>query len=45
MFLELNGCRFEADQAEAVIRTLALAAGELPERKYAQWLKANSKRK
>lgn len=44
MFLELNGCRFEAGEAEAVIRTLALAAGELSENEYAQWLKANSKR-
>ena len=45
MFLELNGCRFEADEADAVIRTLALAAGELKEDKYAHWLKANSKSK
>jgi death on curing protein len=44
MFLELNGYRFEAGEAEAVIRTLALAAGELSENEYAQWLKANSKR-
>jgi death-on-curing protein len=44
VFLELNGYRFEAGEAEAVIRTLALAAGELKENEYAQWLKANSKR-
>jgi death-on-curing protein len=40
MFLELNGSRFEAGEAEAVIRTLALATGELRENEYAQWLKA-----
>lgn len=44
VFLELNGYRFEAGEAEAVIQTLALAAGELKENEYAQWLKANSKR-
>lgn len=44
VFLELNGYRFEAGEAEAVIQTLALAAGELKENEYAQWLKINSKR-
>ena len=38
MFLELNGYRFDADEADAVVRTLALAAGELKERGYAVWL-------
>jgi death on curing protein len=45
MFLELNGYRFEGGEADAVIRTLALAAGELKEPGYAQWLKAHSKRR
>ena len=44
MFLELNGYRFEAGEADAVVRTLALAAAELKERDYAVWLKAHSKR-
>jgi death-on-curing protein len=44
VFLELNGYRFEADEANAVIQTLALAAGELKEDEYAHWLKTNSKR-
>jgi death-on-curing protein len=44
MFLELNGYRFQAGEAEAVIRTLALAAGERKEHEYAEWLKANSTR-
>lgn len=44
MFLELNGYRFEAGEADAVVRTLALAAGEMKERDYAVWLKPHSKR-
>jgi death-on-curing protein len=44
MFLELNGYRLEASEADAVIRTLALAAGEMSEIEYAQWLKTNSRR-
>ncbi len=43
-FLELNGLRFAASEAEAALRTLALAAGEMTEAAYADWLKANSKR-
>jgi death-on-curing protein len=44
LFLELNGYWLEASEADAVIQTLALAAGELKEDEYAEWLKANSKR-
>jgi len=44
LFLELNGYRFGATEVEAVLRTLALAAGELSESAYADWLKRNSKR-
>ncbi len=43
-FLERNGFEFHATEAEAVVRTLALAAGEMTEAEYAQWLKANSRR-
>ncbi|MDA1274478.1 MAG: type II toxin-antitoxin system death-on-curing family toxin [Verrucomicrobia bacterium] len=43
-FLERNGFEFHATEAEAVTRTLALAAGEMSEADYAKWLKANSKR-
>ena len=43
-FLELNGLTFTASEVEAVIQTLALAAGELDEAGYAAWLKKNSKR-
>jgi death-on-curing protein len=44
-FLELNGFRFEAGEADAAVRTLALAAGEMTEAAYATWLESNSKRK
>ena len=42
-FLERNGFEFHASEAEAVVRTLALAAGELSEAGYAEWLAANSR--
>ena len=44
MFLELNGYRFEASEAEAVLKTLALAAGDMKESQYAAWLKVNARR-
>lgn len=44
LFLELNGNEFRATEVEVVLRTLALAAGEVSESAYAEWLKANSKR-
>jgi death-on-curing protein len=43
-FLELNGYRFQAAEVEAAVFTLALAAGEMSEAKYAAWLKTNSRR-
>jgi death-on-curing protein len=43
-FLELNGFAFQATEADAVLRTLALAAGKMTEAAYAAWLKVNSKR-
>ncbi len=41
IFLELNGRAFVAAEADAVIQTLALAAGEIGEKEYARWLEAN----
>ena len=41
-FLERNGYEFLADEADAAIRTLALAAGEMTEKGYAAWLETNS---
>jgi death-on-curing protein len=43
-FLERNGYEFTASEAEVVIRTLALAAGETSEADYATWLQANAKK-
>ena len=43
-FLERNGFEFHATEADAALRTLALAAGEMSESAYAEWLKANAKR-
>jgi death-on-curing protein len=42
LFLELNGRRFHAAEADAVIQTLALAAGALSEPEYAEWLTQNA---
>ena len=44
MFLEMNGFRFAAAEADATVRTLALSAGAMKEAEYAAWLKANSRR-
>jgi death-on-curing protein len=44
MFLERNGCRFGASEADAVVRTLGLAAGEVTEADYAAWLAENCER-
>jgi death-on-curing protein len=43
-FLELNGMEFHATEADAVLRTLALAAGEMSEAHYAAWLRENSRK-
>jgi death-on-curing protein len=44
LFLELNGWRLEAEEADAAVQTLGLAAGAIKEREYAAWLKANCRR-
>ena len=38
LFLELNGRRFRGAEVDAVIRILALAAGEKSEKAFAAWL-------
>ena len=43
-FLERNGHDFHATEADAVVSTLALAAGAMTEAEYAEWLEANSNR-
>lgn len=40
LFLELNGCTLETDDADCVATMLALAAGELDERALAAWMRA-----
>ena len=44
VFLEINGYRLNASEADAVVQTLALAAGAMKEADYSVWLKANSKK-
>jgi death-on-curing protein len=39
LFLELNGMVFNAPEEEAVLKTLALAAGEIDAEAYAAWLR------
>ena len=42
LFIEANGFSFQATEEEAVLETLALAAGERTEADYAAWLARNS---
>jgi death-on-curing protein len=42
VFLEMNGYHFTASEAEAVVQTLALAAGEDSEADYAAWFEQNA---
>jgi death on curing protein len=43
LFLELNGWRFDATEADATVRMLALAAGEVSEADLAAWLERCSR--
>ena len=43
-FIERNGLEFFASETDAVIQTLALAASEITEEAYAEWLAANSRK-
>lgn len=42
MFLALNGRRLTAQQADATLMMLALAAGDIDEASFAGWVRANS---
>jgi death-on-curing protein len=44
LFIELNGYRFGAAEADVVVRTLGLAAGAISEAEYSAWLKVNARR-
>lgn len=41
-FLTRNGVRFQASEADATVAVLALAAGEMSEEQFSQWLSMNS---
>ena len=41
LFLESNGKTFSAPEEEAVLYTLGLAAGEITEAEYAEWLEGS----
>jgi death-on-curing protein len=44
LFLNLNGWILEADDAECIATMESVAAGELPEKKLAMWLRAHTTR-
>ncbi|MGD9981788.1 MAG: type II toxin-antitoxin system death-on-curing family toxin [Hyphomonadaceae bacterium] len=41
LFLEANGFRFVASEADVIVRTFALAASEIGEAEFAAWLREN----
>jgi len=41
IFLGANGCDFQAPEEEVILQTLALAAGEIDQAEYADWLKTS----
>lgn len=41
IFLELSGLELSASEAVATVQMLALSSGEISEKEYAAWLKAN----
>jgi death on curing protein len=42
LFLRLNGCLFSAGDAEAVVMMLAMAAGELPDEEFTDWVRLHT---
>ncbi len=42
LFLRLNGCVFTVGDAEAVVMTLAMAAGELPDDAFTAWVRGHT---
>jgi len=45
LFLDQNGLELTADDADCVLTMLALAAGDLPEDAYADWLRQHTARR
>ena len=42
LFLSLNGLELEAPEVEAVVTTLQMAAGDLPEEAFIAWVRAHA---
>ena len=42
-FLILNGCRFRVSDAEAVVAILAMAAGEMPDDEFTDWVRTSAR--
>ena len=42
-FLELNGCLFPVGDAEAVVMTLAMAAGDMRDEEFTAWVRLHAK--
>jgi death-on-curing protein len=42
LFLRLNGCLFTAGDADAVVMTLAMAAGELSDDEFTAWVRMHT---
>lgn len=42
VFLEINGIGFHASEVSAALQTMALAAGEISESAYSEWLASNA---
>lgn len=42
-FLGLNGCTFPVSDADAVLTTLAMAAGEMDDEEFIAWVRANTR--
>ena len=45
LFLDVNGYELTATDVDCVLTTLALAAGEIDEATFANWIRSNSKRR
>lgn len=42
VFLRLNGCRFPVSDAEAVVATLQMAAGEMTDEEFTAWVRLHA---
>lgn len=42
LFLRLNGCDFTVGDAEAVVMVIAMAAGEIPDNEFTDWVRLHA---